>query len=343
MMKQQQPIGQGTERGFTLVELMISLVLFSFAVAGVLSVAVSMTQAYREQRQVINAEASVRAPLDFLADAIRQASPGVSDPNNIQDFHTCKIGAIDFASTNNSSTGPDELDLIYATGGIVTTLSTAAFDVNSTQITVTDASQLSDGDFVLVTDFTYGMLVKIQSKTGNVLTLGTKCTTPTALTKWPTATTNYPVGSLIIRAQHAHFEIQTVDGMPTLTMDPDGDAANGGGTAGYEPLAENIEDMQIAYGVDADSLNGISETGLADNDDEWHYNVAGANEAPALLSKVRAIRVTLIARTSTALFGNTTSFYRRPAAEDHAVGEYDNYRRRVLRTIVELRNVGGSP
>ena len=82
------------ERGFTLVELMIALVLFSFAVAGVLSVAVSITRGYREQRQAINAEAAVRAPIDFLADALRQASPGVSDPSKITDYHTCKAGAI---------------------------------------------------------------------------------------------------------------------------------------------------------------------------------------------------------------------------------------------------------
>lgn len=340
MMEHQDHIDRDArQRGFTLVELMISLVLFSFAVAGVLSVAVSMTQAYREQRQVINAEASVRAPLDFLSDALRQASPGVTDPNNVQDFHTCKLGAIE---VTNSSTGPDELDLVYATGGIVTTLSTAAFDVNSTAINVTDASQLSAGDYVLVTDFTYGMLVKIESKSGNALTLATKCSTPASLTMWPTATTNYPIGSLVIRAQHAHFEIQTVDGQPTLTMDPDGDAANGGGAATYEPLAENIEDMQIAVGEDTDTINGISEVGAAANDDEWHYNVESDNP-PAVGSKIRAVRVTLIARTSTALFGNTASFYLRPAAEDHDAGAYDNYRRRILRSMVELRNVGGSP
>src|SRR6478672_7119852 len=68
----------GARRGFTLVELMISLVLFSIAVAGVLSVAVSMTVGFRTQRQVIAAEVAARAPIDFLADAIRGASPGAS-------------------------------------------------------------------------------------------------------------------------------------------------------------------------------------------------------------------------------------------------------------------------
>jgi hypothetical protein len=315
---------------------MISLVLFSIAVAGVLSVAVSLTQGYREQRQAMAAEASVRAPLDFLADALRQGSPGVSDPTKLQDFHSCKIGAIE---VTNSSTGPDELDLFYATGGIVTSTA-SVFNTSSTTITVTSASQLVAGDYVIVTDFTNGMLVNIASKAGNVLTLGTKCSASSSLI-WPVSG-NFPLGSVVVRAQHAHFKIQTVNSQPTLTMDPDGDAANGGGALPYEPLAEGIEDMQIAVGVDADAANGISVIGAGAADDEWHYNYAG-EAGPAAGKAIRAVRVTLIARTTTALFGNTTAFYYRPAAEDHAAGASDNYRRRVLRSIVEMRNIGGSP
>jgi prepilin-type N-terminal cleavage/methylation domain-containing protein len=319
------------QRGFTLIELMISLVLFSVAVAGVLSVAVSLTQGYREQRQAMAAEASVRAPLDFLADALRQASPGVSDPSKLQDFHTCQIGAV---TVVNSSTGPDELDLFYATGGIVTSTA-SAFSVASPTITVTNASQLTAGDYVIVTDFTYGMLVKIETMAGNVLTLGTKCSTPAALV-FPMSG-SFPIGSVVIRAQHAHFEIQTVDGQPTLTMDPDSD-----GVADYEPLAEGIEDMQIAIGVDALDPVGIAELGAGEDDDEWFYNVAD-EDGPPVNKSIRAVRVTLIARTSTPLFGNTTSFFFRPAAEDHAAGASDNYRRRMLRSIVEMRNIQGSP
>ena len=77
-----------SQRGFTLVELMISLVLFSFVIAGVLAVAVSMTQGYREQRAAVEAEGAVRLPLDFLVDALRQASPAVST-GLIQDAATC--------------------------------------------------------------------------------------------------------------------------------------------------------------------------------------------------------------------------------------------------------------
>jgi prepilin-type N-terminal cleavage/methylation domain-containing protein len=42
-------VKRSAQAGFTLIELMISLVLFSFVIAGVLAVAVSMSQGFRER------------------------------------------------------------------------------------------------------------------------------------------------------------------------------------------------------------------------------------------------------------------------------------------------------
>jgi prepilin-type N-terminal cleavage/methylation domain-containing protein len=335
------------ERGFTLVELMISLVLFSFAVAGVLSVAVTMTQGFREQRQAINAEAAVRAPIDFIADILRQASPGVSTPENLQDWHSCKKGGIDVVNNSTASgtvSGTDELDVFYASGGVVTTLMTP-FIITSTKLQVYDASQIVAGDYVIVTNLAQGYLMKVDSVTGTSppydLNFSSKCTNISALSG------TFSAGSLVVRAQHAHFKIQnlTIDSVvvPTLMMDPDGepDATYGGGSASAEPLAENIEDMQIAIGIDANSDKNLTDTGSTT--DEWRYNVAGdALHVPADI--IRGVRVTLIARTSSTLFGNvSTTLFNRPAAEDHAAGSADSYRRRTLRTTVEQRNTGVSP
>jgi prepilin-type N-terminal cleavage/methylation domain-containing protein len=332
------------QRGFTLIELMISLVLFSFAVAGVLAIAVSMTQGFREQRQSVTTEQSARVPLDFIADAIRQASPAVSDFTKVQDSSTGSIGAI---SMTNSSSAPDRLDLIYASGGIVTSVA-VAYTSFGASMTVTDASQLAAGDYVLVSNLNYGHLVKIASKSGNVLTLGAMCATNQV-------SQSYPVGSLVIRAQHATFTIGTdaQDSVPTLMMDPDSDAKEWDGTAApcatnaaapAEPLAEGVEDLQVAFGIDQ-GTDGVSEIGTAAGDDEWIPNVSGETLPTPLTSftgTLRAVRVTLIARAEQSLIGGV-SLFGRPKAEDHAAGTADAYRRRVLRTIVEVRNTGVSP
>src|SRR4029077_4759553 len=114
----------------------------------VLSVAVSMTQAFREQRQVIATETSVRAPMDYIADAIRNASPGIAS-GTIYDVATCTNSAI---STTDKTTPPDELDIVYATGAVLTSLRTTYDASTNTSITVTDASQILPGDTLLLTN-----------------------------------------------------------------------------------------------------------------------------------------------------------------------------------------------
>jgi prepilin-type N-terminal cleavage/methylation domain-containing protein len=318
------------QRGFTLVELMISMVLFSFAVAGLLSVGVSITRGYGEQRQAVEAEAAARIPLDFLSDALRQASPGVSVPANLIDATTCVAGSI---AVVNSATAPDELILMYASGAIVT--STREVYAGTSTVLVNDATQFAAGDHVIFSDYTNGVLMSVTAvnTATNQLTLASPC----SLT-WPAynGTTGFPINSLVIRAQYARFFIQDLDGIPTLWMDPDVT-----GPLAAQPLAEGIEDMQIAVGVDANPADGsIAELGTGANDDEWIYNYVG--ETLAAGSTIRAVRVTLTARATKAKLG--VAAYYRPTAEDRTgTSTADQYRRRVLRSIVDLRNIGGSP
>jgi hypothetical protein len=146
----------------------------------------------------------------------------------------------------------------------------------------------------------------------------------------------YAAGSLVIPVQRARFYIDTINGTPSLMMDPDAE-----GPAGAEPLAEGIEDLQIAVGVDTGAMDGtLVEVGAAANDDEWAYNVAGDT---ALTGRIRAVRLSVIARAATELQGGTPGFLR-PALEDHPGSSiWDAYRRRVLSSTVELRNLEGSP
>jgi hypothetical protein len=102
--------------------------------------------------------------------------------------------------------------------------------------------------------------------------------------------------------------------------------------------------MQIAFGIDT-GTDGVFEQGTSAGDDEWIPNVAGET-LPTPLSNftgtLRAVRITLIARAEQSLIGGV-SLFGRPKAEDHAAGTADAFRRRVLRTIVEVRNTGVSP
>ena len=330
------------QRGFTLVELMISLVLFLIAIAGTLNIAVTMSQAYRDQRNVILTESAVRAPMDFMADAIRNASPAVktgdidsvlANGTGCNDWNQSAIYPMPYnggISVVDHTDAPDELWVTYASGAVVTTLRTP-WDKDTTSITVTDASQLNPGDLLLITDTTQGTVVQIDSAAGSVDTVSGVVTLDPAACA---TTRTYSTGTtlpLVLRVKRARFYVDTVgsvtDGVPTLMMDPDGE-----GPAQPEPLAENIEDMQIALGVDANTNNGIDSG-------EWAYSSATAG----LTGSVRAVRITLIARAPNQLQPLVAS-YQRPNTEDRTdLAPLDTYRRRVLTSTIEVRNLTGSP
>jgi len=111
-------------------------------------------------------------------------------------------------------------------------------------------------------------------------------------------------------------------------------------------LADGIEDLQIAYACDLNPAppagpDGVFTEGTdvgSRQADEWTYNVAG-DVPPAGCVRPQAVRLTIIARTTvgddnlSGLIANA-----KPAAEDGVAGARDNFRHRVLTTIVSPRN-----
>jgi prepilin-type N-terminal cleavage/methylation domain-containing protein len=322
-----------SQRGFTLVELMMALVIFSFAIAGVLSVAVSSTRAFREQRRAVAVETATRAPMDFLVDAVRGASPGVNaakiglgDSCAQLTCATCfpTSGALMIKDNTNA---PDELYVVYSAGGIVKTTYTDVVS-SSTSVTLEDTSDFSPGDTVMfVGDGSLGTLRTVSAvPTGTTLTLSTPSPSSCANTNvWPTA--GYPKGSLILRVTKATFTIGYLAGEtnpPFLLM-------NG------EPVAEGVEDMQVALGVDSNSDGGVTDSG--NSTDEWIGNAA-SETIPGTYT-LRAMKIVLVARDTTGLLGAAS--FARPAALNRAAGSADTYRRRELFSTVEVRNLTGSP
>jgi prepilin-type N-terminal cleavage/methylation domain-containing protein len=333
------------QRGFTLIEMMVSLVLFSLLVGGMLTVAISMTAAFRDEELTASTESTVRLSMDMLGDAVRGASPGV--PTGGIQHVGAQCGSQAIVVTNNTKNdtgtpkaldGTDQLTIVFAYGSVTTALR-SAYTTGTTTVTVGDASELAAGDSLLLANLEdKGHVVEVTAVNGNTLTLKAQACSSLAL---PTG--GYPIGTVVMRVLRARFFIADMtDGgpltglaaAPALWMDPDAD-----GPAAAEPLAEGVEDLQIAVGIDANGDGALTETAAATGDDEWSYNLA--NETlPA--GTIRAIRVTLLARAVAPLDGVAT--FLRPPLEDHAAsGTADLFRRRTLRSVIEVRNLGGSP
>jgi hypothetical protein len=98
-----------------------------------------------------------------------------------------------------------------------------------------------------------------------------------------------------------------------------------------EPIAEDIEDLQIAYGVDLNN-NRMIEDAL----NEWKSKPAAAD-----MERVLFVRVTVVARSSQpdpALINRPQTI---PGIEDRPEQKdiMDGFRRLILTRIIRLRNV----
>ena len=320
----------------TLIELMIAMVILGIVVAAAFNVAYTIMNGYRDHRKAMAVERSARGAMTVLADAIRNASPGVENAQ-ITDLVGCStLTGIDVV---NRTDGPDTLQIVYATGAFITSIR-QVFNQDSTEMVVLDGSGLKAGDQVLLTDFdNRGHLMAITDVTdnGDDYTLAL-ASAPTSMCSPSPAAFSYPVLSTVIKAQVAEFSIDESGDVPVLMMDRDG-----AGAEDPEPVAEGIEDLQIAIGIDEDADGEVSAD-APDGIDEWFYNhVDDTDPAQAITARpYRALRITVVARSTDETTARPTSI--RPAAEDHAATtQPDVFRRRSLSTRVEIRNLQGSP
>ncbi|HEX4960126.1 MAG TPA: prepilin-type N-terminal cleavage/methylation domain-containing protein [Thermoanaerobaculia bacterium] len=129
-----------------------------------------------------------------------------------------------------------------------------------------------------------------------------------------------------------------------------GTSAPWGGDAGNLQLdiADNVFDLQVALGFDnkltADEINGALAEAADGKGDDWMFNGEDPPAQPA--GDLRYIRLSTLARTDRRDKGYAAPVLDR--VEDHtypatspfnAVNEL-MYRRRILRTVIDLRNLG---
>jgi len=332
-MREQPDPGQA---GMTLIELMIAMVILGIVVAAAFNVAYTIMNGYRDHRRAMAVERSARGAMTVLADAIRNASPGVENAQ-ITDLVGCST--LTGINVVNQTAEPDSLQIVYGSGAVITSIR-EVFDQDSTEMTVLDGSGLKAGDQVLITDFDnrgHIMAVTDVTDNGGDFTLAL-ASSPGSMCSPSPPDFSYPVLSTVIKAQVAEFSIDDSGDVPVLMMDRDG-----AGAEDPEPVAEGIEDLQIAIGVDENGDGEVSED-APDGVDEWFYNhVDDIDPALAITARpYRALRITVVARSTDETTAKPTSI--RPKAEDHdAASQPDVYRRRSLSTRIEIRNLLGSP
>ena len=324
--RQQRTFRLSSQAGFTLVELMISLTVVSVAIAAAFAMAFSLMNGFKGHRSAVQVESTSRIVLDIITAGVRSASPGLVKGLV---FDTCQGIDVSTIDVINSSSAPDELRMIHAFGGALAS-TIQAHDVVSDTLNVVDNSSFEEGIFVpaIIIDPLSGKghLIEVLAPSGSSTTMQTQlgCAGGAA------GAEDFPAGSLVVRAVQMHYRVDP----PYLFVDPDGP-----GPEAEIVMAAGIEDLQIAVAVENNvNVASITDIGLGQDDDEWHYNFDLEAAPPTVdIGGWTALRISVVGY---AFFGQESGGVAgvRPATEDRPAGAIDLKRRRTYTTTVGLRN-----
>jgi type II secretory pathway pseudopilin PulG len=324
------------EQGFTLVEMIIAVFLGMLVLSAGYTVFQGSNRATREQNQDNRMQDNARVAMDVLARNFRRAGFVVN-------FFSYPLGKTingagkSLVPSPPSTTAPDSVTIV---GGSLTTIGTLQRTAprGSSSLVLTDTAGISIGDVIGV-GLTYSGVVTVVNSGAKTVTLDT--TVPTGATNM-----DYPGVFLPDGVTPSNQNPTPVRVVSTVNYSINwGNAPNPTPNCGSathpvlqhivanavtcEPIAEDIEDMQFAYGVDRNN-NRIIEAA------EWTWSPT-AND----IDKIRLVRITIVARTAQpdpALVGVVQTI---PQIEDRQAQNNvrDGYRRFILTRIVKTRNI----
>ncbi len=316
---------RSSREGFTLVEVMTAMVILGIVATAAYATFQFQHASFTVQNRLAEAQQNLRATLEIMSRDIRMAGYGIPQAVNVPaGLLPGGDNTIRNIRTLNRTTGPDEIYILYMydmDAAVPSTDAPTGMAIYASTLNVTSVAGFWDGDLVLVGDGINADLFEVtQPPAAPTLNFdpggsanGFNDATPH--TPFP----GYAAGTTTVsKARFVRYFIDTTDpDHPTLMLDRMTGAA--------QPLADDIEDMQVQYGLDTDG-DFVVDT------------VVNAPTA-AQVSQIKQVRLFLSARTRTLEKGWQDA---RPALADRAGGAADSYRRRFIQNgiAIDLRNPG---
>jgi len=358
--------GLNDDRGFTLVELMIGIVVAMIVVAAAFTAMTGSDRATKINDQTAQAQQNVRLAMELISNDIKMAGYGMTTP-----LPGCNTAIVP-ADQNpvGADTGPDSVSLVVpvtvpvtatnpwilslagATGpfGLVTLASAAAV----TDMGAANQPPPAVPNLVGATVSIGGVVSQTVTGTaGATLTLGSTISAPA------TFPGNTPVFLLqCVQYRVSNLAAECAGSTPCLLRNVNGTVT---------PIADGIEDLQLAYACDGcnvginggvedriiddqGAVNGIFDQTDFVSDSTWAL-------APLIPTSIRLVRVTIVARQTQNDEGFGEGRGRASVSvpvtiEDHnpvngqfVAGDYNattfsQSRRRTLTRTVEVRNLG---
>lgn len=355
-MSNQRHYSNVTQRGLTLIELMIALTIGLFLIGAVSALFVNTRKGFDYSNEVAQLQETGRFALEAISRDVRMAGYNgcgrtVTTANVVNDASTNPLldfstpirgyeGGVDALPTALTAagalSGTDAIILIGASNGdiVVQSHNPPAAQIN------TNTHAIQPGEILLITDCSRASIFQMTGPTNNnnnatnlVHNAGTG--TPGNCTKFlgascPSASSyTYKPGSMMLRlSSSAYFIGNSTLGNGTRSlyaMELEGTTT---GTSIARELLVGVDDMQLVYGVDSDNDGTVNSFATANNVTNW--------------SQVVSVKVSLLVRsTRTNLAtGNQPYIYTTTAGSsaETTVTPSDGILRRVFTETIVARN-----
>jgi type IV pilus assembly protein PilW len=319
----------GADRGFSLIELLIAMAIFSVISLAGFTVLSSGARNAAMNDETVKILQNVRMAMDLVARDIRLA--GYSNPPAPSAVPLTANNCAAIINPTNSSTGPDSISLITI-DQVIGRLTADAPGATPTQLTLDAVTGLAVNDVISIDGIFTGTVNGVNTGAKTV-TLATAIQPPMTFNGAPNT------GTQVVRLACVKYSVDTTKNQ--LLRDG-------------VPVADDIEDLQLAYGVDTngdgmmDDQNGSSGVDCLDlipnalvqtvANSAGCTGTGGVSSVPPDPTTIRMVRISVVGKSSKPDPSYTASSAL--AVEDHNIPGVSHYRRRVLTRTVSLRDLG---
>jgi type IV pilus assembly protein PilW len=367
------------ERGLTLIELMVSMLIGVTVVAAAFTALTTTQKANRANSQVVETQQNVRVAMDLISGDIKKAgfgSNGIVGNCNAVVGGTTQVAPIVPAdqAPGANDTGPDSISMIVPTTGSSpawTLLNTTTVGFNAVTL------QAGAGAAMVASGLTTGAnnnnlisigglaSVRVTSIAGDTLGLASTIAAPAYFLPGTPVYLLQCVTYQVIRAPDTNNVCGgtapcLVRGVTTAASPRQ---CNVAAPSPCVPIVDGIEDLQIAYACDGcnNAINGGAPNGIIDdqgtidntfNDADWVSNNTWTTNSFFTANKIRLAKVGLVARQTQQDLGIGESMKSAQVSagtvnvsmnNDHVItiaGTENGFRRRTLVRAIQTRNVG---
>ena len=302
-----------TQAGLTLIELLVSMVIAMIVSLAAASVYLNASEASRFTDEQQRMHEDAQAALSVLTRHINSAGTNPIQPNRASNFRRNPL---------------TDAMAVLGCDGVATNITTTA-TISSLACSTPSSAVAADSIAVRYEADTYNT-DSINSRPTDCV--GTGLTTLTASVTAVSGATITTATASFFEAE-SRFYVSVTNTVPSLSC-----LGNGGGTA--QPLVENIEDMQITYGVSSPANTGslVVSGYLTANGIATDANLA-ALTTPQRWARVLTVRICVLVRSASPLpVGEASAQYIDCHGNLVSTNAADFRLRRAYTTTVVLRN-----